>query len=552
MNALPSLLLVEDSDTQALQFRLTIGPMGFSVERCVTAEAALERLNDGLPDLLVVDYRLPGMNGDELVRILRQANHSRTLPILMLTGEGTGSVERQGLDSGASAYVPKGSPPALIVERIRALLRQRRPAAAAPGASRGLAPAQMMLIGGSAARRSDVEALLEQEGHALSSVTDPDAARAAMERGAIDCALVLVEGSDFAMLSAIERWRAERSANFEIVALIDQDGGDTVLAGLAAGADDVFAQSSDREMLSVRIRATVRRKLVRDEEARTMVQERERELALERAAAEAAAKEALASANRDLAQANTRLQETQAQLVQSAKMASLGELVAGIAHEINNPLAYILAHQATVERSVREAAKTAGPDAAPRLAKAIDRLGSINEGLLRIQDLVVKLRRFSRIDHIRITNIDVVEAIESVLTLLGPRVPPGVEIVRDFTGPSRMKASTAIVNQVVMNLIANAIDAVSPVTGIVRIATARDADSYRIDVADNGPGIAIDQRDRVFEPFFTTKDVGSGTGLGLSIAYGIVQAHGGMIEIKDSPEGGALFRVILPITDESV
>ncbi len=208
-----------------------------------------------------------------------------------------------------------------------------------------------------------------------------------------------------------------------LVALTDDAEPATVLAGLAAGADDVVPQGRGGDMLLVRIRAIVRRKLARDEEAAGLARDRAQAIALAQARAEAESAERLAHANAELAGANALLRETQAQLVQSAKMASLGELVAGIAHEINNPLAFILAHQSTVERAVG-AARTAH-DAAMRdthLAKASDRLDSIRTGLTRIQELVVKLRRFSRLDDGEVSRIDVPEAIDAVLTLLAPRL----------------------------------------------------------------------------------------------------------------------------------
>lgn len=107
MNDDAAILLIEDSDTQALQLRRMFERAGFRIDRTRDAETALETLNHSRPDLLVVDYRLPGMNGDELVRIVRQTGATRTLPILMLTGDDASDVERQGLDSGANAYVPK-------------------------------------------------------------------------------------------------------------------------------------------------------------------------------------------------------------------------------------------------------------------------------------------------------------------------------------------------------------------------------------------------------------------------------------------------------------
>jgi two-component system NtrC family sensor kinase len=539
--AVPRLLLVEDSDTQAIHFRHAIVPHGFAVERTSTAEEALERLNGELPDLLVVDYRLPGMNGDELVRIVRQSGRARTLPILMLTGDGGSAVERQGLDSGANAYVPKGGDPELLVSRMRALLRQRLPPRQTSDGGE-LRSARLLLVDESATYRTLLRGLLEAEGYGVLAAGTLEEALPALDDGTIDCVLLGIDGGA-RLIDAVRTAEVRRTAagaGFELVALLGGDDPAAARNVLGAGADDVIAKDGDRDMLLVRLRATVRRKLARDEEARALAREREQRLELDHARAQAEAAEALAAAN-------ARLQETQAQLVQSAKMASLGELVAGIAHEINNPLAFILAHHGTVERAVRQAGAATDPDQrALHLRKAEERLASIRTGLVRIQDLVVKLRRFSRLDD-ETTRLDVPEAIDAVLTLLGPKIGPGVTIERVYAAPPVLTCSPALINQVVMNLVSNAADAIPADGGMIRIATESDDRTYRITVSDNGPGIPPALQERVFEPFFTTKEVGAGTGLGLAIAYGIVKAHGGTIEVGTAAEGGALFSITISV-----
>jgi two-component system NtrC family sensor kinase len=538
---IPRLLLVEDSDTQAIHFRHAIVPHGFAVERTRTAEEALERLNGELPDLLVVDYRLPGMNGDELVRIVRQSSRARTLPILMLTGDAGSAVERQGLDSGANAYVPKGGDPELLVSRMRALLRQRRPPRDTADTGE-LRSARLLIVDESATYRTLLRGLLEAEGYGVLAVETVTAALPALDAGPIDCVLLGIDhGAELVeTVRMVEARRTAAGAGFELVALLGDSDPASARDALGAGADDVIAKGGDRDMLLVRLRATVRRKLARDEEARTVAREREQRLELAHARAQAEAAEALAAAN-------ARLQETQAQLVQSAKMASLGELVAGIAHEINNPLAFILAHHGTVERAVSQAGTATNQEQRTlHLGKAEERLASIRTGLVRIQDLVVKLRRFSRLDD-ETTRLDVPEAIDAVLTLLGPKIPSGVTITRSYEAPPVLTCSPALINQVVMNLVSNAADAVPADGGTIRIATDSDDCTYRITVSDNGPGVPPALRERVFEPFFTTKEVGAGTGLGLAIAYGIVKAHGGSIEIGSAPEGGALFTITISV-----
>ncbi len=227
-------------------------------------------------------------------------------------------------------------------------------------------------------------------------------------------------------------------------------------------------------------------------------------------------------------------------------MASLGELVAGIAHEINNPLAFILGHQDTVERLTRAAQGELPADgaAAPVLAKALDRLNSMRIGLQRIQSLVLNLRKFSRLDEADHQRLDVADAIETVLALLAPKLG-GIEVRRRFEARGGLDGSPALLNQVVMNLVANAADALAG-AGVIEVSTADDEHSYRMVIDDSGPGVPPELRDRIFEPFFTTKAIGDGTGLGLAIAYSVVKAHDGEITVGDSPLGGARFTLTLP------
>ncbi|KQM41027.1 response regulator [Sphingomonas sp. Leaf10] len=540
-----SILLVEDSETQALQLRRMFERAGLRVERTRDAETALATLNDARPDLLVVDYRLPGMNGDELVRIVRQTGATRTLPVLMLTGDDASEVERQGLDSGANAYVPKRGGGELIVSRIRALLRQTRGRPVEDGPASALRQARLLLLDIEDADRDPLLERLATEGYRVERLTDPEAALVAIEADSVDGILVIERERDFALSARIDACRVAQASGVALVALTDDAEPATMLAGLAAGVDDVVSRRSDGDMLLVRIRAIVRRKLARDEEAAGIARERAQAIALAQARAEADSADRLAQANAELAGANALLRETQAQLVQSAKMASLGELVAGIAHEINNPLAFILAHQATVERAVAGARDGDEATRATLLTKASDRLTSIRSGLTRIQELVVKLRRFSRLDDGEVSQVDIPDAIDAVLTLLAPRLGT-VRVMRDY-GPARMlECSGALVNQVVMNIVANAADAVDPVAGEIVIATGSADGQYLIRIDDNGPGIPDDKRERVFEPFFTTKDVGAGTGLGLAIAYGVVRSHGGTIEIGRATQGGASFAIRIP------
>jgi two-component system NtrC family sensor kinase len=244
------------------------------------------------------------------------------------------------------------------------------------------------------------------------------------------------------------------------------------------------------------------------------------------------------------------LQGVQAQLIQSAKMSSLGELVAGIAHEINNPLAFVVSHLETVVKTldiVRSDPDTVLPTAhTERWARANNRLGEMRGGLERIRDLVLKLRTFSRLDEGESKIVGVTECVASVLTILDHRLRDRIEVVVRIGTPDRLDCYPALFNQALSNLITNAIDAIAG-PGVITIVAEEEEDMYAVTVSDTGPGIPEALRDRVFEPFFTTKAVGEGTGLGLSITYSIVEKHGGTLEIADADGGGARITMRVPL-----
>ncbi|QFU15285.1 response regulator [Microvirga thermotolerans] len=563
------ILLVEDSETQALQLRHMLESNGFAVDWQPTAEAALDSLNAGLPDLVIADYHLPGMNGDELSRQMRLNVRTRAIPVIMLTEARERAVERQGLESGADAYISKSAEQDLIILRIKALLRRRtgsdlQEGREAPSFST-FRRARLMVVDDSLTRRTYLRDLLSREGYEVTMAPEPSEALKLVSRpgASWDCILVNVLSPGFDGIELCRQLNAYRGLaplpgmevpTFSIVGLGNEDGGDMLSRIFAAGADDVVPVAVEPDVMRVRIRALVRRKLLQDENWRIETELRARELALERARAEAASAEAraslagaLAKANFELEQANHRLRETQAKLVQAAKMASLGELVAGIAHEINNPLAFIMAHQGTVERLLNDISSKvpAEPGLERSLAKARERVGAMKLGMGRIQELVLNLRRFSRLDEGGFQTVNVRESIETVLALLGHKLGTRIDVRRHYRGARDLYCSPALLNQVVMNIIGNAADAIAG-TGAIDIETSSDETTYTIRISDTGPGIPPEMRERIFEPFFTTKPVGAGTGLGLAIAYSVVEAHKGTITVDENPAGGARFTVTIP------
>ncbi|HYB56526.1 MAG TPA: MASE4 domain-containing protein [Alphaproteobacteria bacterium] len=288
-------------------------------------------------------------------------------------------------------------------------------------------------------------------------------------------------------------------------------------------------------------------------------QQKELEIARARAEKEAAEARAnlaeqLEARNRELAVAYRELQHTQAQLVHTAKMASLGGLVAGVAHEINNPLGFLASHLGTVTRGLESMV----PEIEPHLSLASRRvLGKLRErlkdmrlGFERVGDLVVKLRTFSRLDESEVKHVKIEDNIESVLTLLQHKLKDGITIERQYGEINAISCYPGPLNQVIMNLVSNAIDAIEG-EGRITIATGGFDSTFVLSVADTGKGIPAAIRDRVFEPFFTTKPVGAGTGLGLSISYGIIQRHNGTLEFESEEGKGTKFTISIPTDQEA-
>jgi signal transduction histidine kinase len=248
------------------------------------------------------------------------------------------------------------------------------------------------------------------------------------------------------------------------------------------------------------------------------------------------------------------LHEAQAQLMHSEKMRSLGQLVAGVAHELNNPIGFVHANLQLLQEYMRKllAAQRAGEDTA-RIEAAIDKLlARSREGTERVTKIVQDLRTFSRMDQAELAEVDLNEEIDRTLTLMEPRLRDGIEVERDYAELPRVRCYAGQLNQVFMNLVMNACDALDG-KGRIRIRTrprggiGAPAGGVRLEFRDDGPGISPDVQARIFEPFFTTKPVGQGTGLGLSISYSIVERHGGRMLVGSAPGAGTTFVIELPL-----
>ena len=258
----------------------------------------------------------------------------------------------------------------------------------------------------------------------------------------------------------------------------------------------------------------------------------------------------------ELGRTNQKLRETQAHLIHSEKMSGLGQLVAGIAHEINNPLAFVINNIFIVQETLGKLAAQSAelpPEAFTKVGKMQARISDAHAGATRVKELVSKLRTFSRLDEGTVKTINIHESIESVLLFLRHKMEGRIEVERDYGQVEMLTCLAGELNQVLMNIVANAIDAISSNDktdghGRITIGTGQQNGDFVIRVRDTGKGIPEEIRNRIFEPFFTTKPIGQGTGLGLAISYGIMRAHQGSMEFSTQAGEGTEFILKIPIT----
>lgn len=283
---------------------------------------------------------------------------------------------------------------------------------------------------------------------------------------------------------------------------------------------------------------------------------------------------------------NEQLKESQMYMVQAEKMSALGQMVAGIAHEINTPLAYVKGTFEVLKEQVTPVAHLASHSAQfaqllripqrdrdhavlHRVARSfdhstkevaesriMDEVGQLLKdgihGIEQIAEIVTNLKNFSRLDRAKVSEFSVHEGLDSTLLLAKNLLKNRVEIRKEFAaGVPKIHCSPSQINQVFLNIITNAVHAmpegrVEP--GVITLRTAMEGrDMVRVEIQDNGSGIPAEVLPKIFDPFFTTKEIGKGTGMGLSISFKIVQEHGGKILVDTEPDAGTVFSILLPV-----
>ena len=378
-------------------------------------------------------------------------------------------------------------------------------------------------------------------------------------------------------LMLVKFFRANPATRSIPVIILSNQGESMVKAeAFAVGANDYLVKIPDPIELVARLRyhsTAYSNLLKRNEAEQTLIYNQE----LERRVAERTA---------ELQSALESLKQTQTKLIQEEKMASLGQLVAGVAHEINNPINFIYGNLLPAQQYAKDLLhlialyrqEYSNPtdliqdeidsiDLDFLTEDFTDLLGSMQNGAQRIYEIVMSLRNFSRLDEAERKTVDLHTGIDSTLLVLGSKLKL-INVVKDYGHCPPLDCFPGQLNQVFMHILGNAADALKdqanarkqpvepknsshqPAINIHTHTTAQNQIQVRI--TDNGPGIADTIRDRIFDPFFTTKPVGKGTGLGLSISYQIVvERHGGTLDCKSMPGQGTTFLITLPVGKSS-
>ncbi len=268
--------------------------------------------------------------------------------------------------------------------------------------------------------------------------------------------------------------------------------------------------------------------------------------------------------NEQITQGAHALEQAQGQLLQLDKMAALGQLAAGIAHEINNPISYVSSNFGTLERYIarlqqeldthtsQAVSQPMAPTQDSELAFILQDLPNLlqesREGIARVSKIVQDLKDFSHVDDKPDWQFaDLNKGIDSALNIVNNELKYKADVVTRYGELPMVQCLAPQLNQVVMNLLVNAAHAIGAQRGTITVCSGVDADRVWFEVADTGSGIEADVLQHIFEPFYTTKPVGKGTGLGLSISYGIIQKHHGVIAVTTEIGKGTTFRVSLPI-----
>lgn len=540
-------MLVEDSTTQAISLTDLLEREGWKVTWVTGAERAFSALREFRPDLILMDYHLPGIRGDEICRRIRMNVDTRRIPIVMLTSQKGQQV--QGLDSGADDFVAKSTNPQELLVRLRTLLnKHEQEALIINGGESAFRDVHLLAIDDSLSFLERLSHELAGEGYKLETTTDPADGLKKLKAGTFDGVIIdlIMPGMDgFEVCRKVNELRSAVHMPLISILLTGADSTENLSKALDAGADDFVGKSSDFSILKGRIRALLRRKFFTEENTRILgeIKLKEMEALRERAAKEAA--EGRAALVEELQARTEELNRSREEL--SRANAAKDQFLAMLSHELRTPLSPVLA---LVEDRCQDTALTEDLRADFQLIRRNIRL----EAHL-IDDLLDLTRITQGKLEIRAKPQDLQKIVAEAIQMCssGQRPQAGIHFLQS-SEPVFVNGDSVRLIQVVWNLLQNAIK-FTPAEGRieVRLSQERTREGQRVilEIQDTGIGISPDKIDRIFQAFQqesrnTTRLFG-GLGLGLAISRAIVDLHEGSISARsEGLNKGATFRMELP------
>ncbi len=532
-------LVVDDSKAALKLMTAQISRSGYTVFAAETGEEGLEIISRHLPDLVLLDINLPGISGFDLLERIKGSPETAAIPVIMISAAGDLNNQVMGFASGAVDFVTKPSMEPFLLARIKLHLELARTRNELERSNQELkvSKARYQLI---ADNGTDVIWSLEPHSGRLTYVS-PTVYRL---RG-YTAEEVMARHADESLTpqsqDLVNRVIADKLAeiafgdhsNLSVQLELEQPCRDGSTVWVEVSASFVLDESGTLiEIVGIARDITERRK------------------------------------------AEASLRELQAQLLQNEKMASIGQLAAGIAHEINNPMGFINSNLTTLckyidkfdryigtleahigesgndeaVQNIMQKRKELKLDYVQRDVHSL--LDESIEGAERVMKIVQDLKTFSRADSSTMEEANINQCLDSTINIIWNQIKYVAELVRDYSELPLVVCNAQQLNQVFLNLLVNAshaIQAKGEENGTVTVSTWADHQNIYIAVSDTGCGMSKEVQARIFEPFFTTKDVGKGTGLGLSISFEIIKKHGGELTVESIEGEGSTFTIRLPI-----
>lgn len=559
------ILIVEDNpgDAQLLMELLHPSMLGdgfpeFHLQRAKNLHESISLVNSVDIDLILLDLNLPDSRGIESFTRLEQV--CPNIPVIVLTGLEEEKIGLQAVKAGAQDFLAKGHIESQILARS---------------------------IVFSMERKNLVQKLDEQ--------------RKALERSnmrfytilsnTVDGILIVDQGNFVRFLnpSAIQIFRVKAEDSLGEKLWFEMDSGprkemplnfvneDPIYLELLM--EEIPWEGENAKLISVRDitdRRRAREQLEKRVQERTMELRNLNQSMIYEIVEHKETADQLRFKSKELEEAHRRLQENQSHLIQTEKLASIGQLAAGVAHEINNPMAFVISNLSTlgnyvssiktvlkcyedltsvvskaqsveIQELVREIENMKSQKELNYILSDIDDLlNETQEGTDRVKEIVKNLKSFARIDEGEIREGDINEGIRSALKMVHNEIKYKGEVITNYGDIPLIQCYPGQLNQVFLNILVNAAQALEK-GGTITVTTMLEAENIKIVFADTGTGIAPEHIPKLFDPFFTTKEVGKGTGLGLSISHGIIQGHGGKIMVSSKLGEGTVFTIYLPL-----